>query len=442
MASLQKKGNGWYCQILHHGKRHTIAIGAVPEVEARAKVAQLDYLLLRLKQRLIELPAGIGIADFLRHDGRPTVDRPAIAERQVLTLAAFRDRYLETHRPSLEPRTIQGIELHFRHLIGALGERFPVRELKLADLQGFVEGRSRTKVRGKVISPATIRKEIISLRTAWNWGARMGLVEGRFPHDGLRYPKADEKPPFQTRAEIERRIAAGGLAKAQVAELWESLYLQAAEIASLLDAVRAGAAHPWIYPLICMAAHTGARRSELQRMQLTDLDLDGGAILIREKKRVKGKRSTRHAPLTPTLAAALRDWLAAHPGGNSLFCHEVEVPRSRNRSATTGHRGGDGRAKTVQGRLRTIKPREGRGTGPLSVHEIHDHFRRTLRDGGWAMVRGLHVLRHSMISCLAAAGVDQRIIDDIVGHTSDEMKRRYRHLTPQLKSQAVASVFG
>jgi integrase len=60
----------------------------------------------------------------------------------------------------------------------------------------------------------------------------------------------------------------------------------------------------------------------------------------------------------------------------------------------------------------------------------------------WSVVRGLHVFRHSLISCLAAAGVDQRIIDDIVGHTTEEMRRRYRHLTPQLKSQAVIAVFG
>jgi len=57
-------------------------------------------------------------------------------------------------------------------------------------------------------------------------------------------------------------------------------------------------------------------------------------------------------------------------------------------------------------------------------------------------VQDFHDLLHSMISCLAAAGIDQRVIDDIVGHTSDEMRKRYRHLTPQLKSQAVASVFG
>ena len=44
--------------------------------------------------------------------------------------------------------------------------------------------------------------------------------------------------------------------------------------------------------------------------------------------------------------------------------------------------------------------------------------------------------------CLAAAGVDQRIIDDMLGHVSPEMQRRYRHLTPELKSKAVAKVFG
>jgi hypothetical protein len=43
---------------------------------------------------------------------------------------------------------------------------------------------------------------------------------------------------------------------------------------------------------------------------------------------------------------------------------------------------------------------------------------------------------------MAAAGIDQRIIDDIVGHTSEEMRKRYRHLTPAVKSQAVTAVFG
>ena len=54
----------------------------------------------------------------------------------------------------------------------------------------------------------------------------------------------------------------------------------------------------------------------------------------------------------------------------------------------------------------------------------------------------MHTLRHSVASCLAAAGVDQRIIDDMLGHVSEEMRRRYRHLTTAAKEQAVAAVFG
>src|SRR5947209_10560610 len=122
MASLQQKGNGWYCQFLHHGKRHTFAVGSVSTEEAKAKAAQVDYLLLRLKQRLIELPPGVGIVDFVQYDGKPPasscVDEMSVTNgvtKSVATLTAFRDRYLATHRASLEPRTVDCIELHFRH---------------------------------------------------------------------------------------------------------------------------------------------------------------------------------------------------------------------------------------------------------------------------------------------------------------------------------------
>jgi integrase len=76
------------------------------------------------------------------------------------------------------------------------------------------------------------------------------------------------------------------------------VYLRAHEIAALLAIVRERAAHPWIYPIVCMAAHTGATRSELARMQVSDIDFAEGTVTIHEMKRVKGKRSTRTAPLT------------------------------------------------------------------------------------------------------------------------------------------------
>jgi hypothetical protein len=67
MASLQRKGDGWYCQFISSGKRHTFSIGRVTEAKAKAKGAQVEYLLMRLKQGLIALPPGIGVVEFMRH---------------------------------------------------------------------------------------------------------------------------------------------------------------------------------------------------------------------------------------------------------------------------------------------------------------------------------------------------------------------------------------
>jgi hypothetical protein len=193
MASVQRKGDRWYCQFCYRGGRHTFTIGKVSEAEAKAKSAQVEYLLLRLKQRLIELPPGVGIVDFIQFDGKPPTLGTATAPRR-LTFAAFRDCYLETHAESLEDRTLHTTKLHFKHLTRILGDGFPIRELKLADLQGYADRRSREKTaEGKRISPATIRKEIMTLRTAWNWGVNMEMVPGRYPSNGVRYRKTDEK---------------------------------------------------------------------------------------------------------------------------------------------------------------------------------------------------------------------------------------------------------
>jgi integrase len=271
---------------------------------------------------------------------------------------------------------------------------------------------------------------------------RLGLLSGNYPNRGLVYPKDDDLLPYQTREEIERQVAGGGLKSEEIDELWDALYLRPHEIAELLEHVRTHARHGWIYPLVCMAGHTGARRSELIRMLLSDVDFAGGSVLIREKKRLKGRRSTRRAPLTPLLRDALQSWLAVHPGGTSLFCQSGPVSHSKKRSRTTGHQHGEDRPTTLKGRLATVQFRKDMpGPVPLTVGECHDHFKQTLAGSKWEVVRGLHSLRRSVASCLAA-GVDQRIVDELLGHVSEEMRRRYRHLTPQVKSQAFLAVFG
>src|SRR5262249_50313714 len=147
----------------------------------------------------------------------------------------------------------------------------------------------------------------------------------------------------------------------------------------------------------------------------TDVDLTGGTVILREKKRVKGRRSTRTAPVTPKLAEVLREWLAVRPESPFLFCQSPPVTRSKTK-------------------------RE----GPTAVtkDEAQDHFQRTVADSKWQVLRGYHVLRHSFISALASQGVDQRVIDEVVGHQSEEQRKRYRHLYPGVMREAITRVFG
>ena len=71
MASLQESERQLLPVLLRYQRQAArLHHRPVTEAEAEAKAAQVDYLLMRLKQRLIELPPGIGIVEFVRHDGK------------------------------------------------------------------------------------------------------------------------------------------------------------------------------------------------------------------------------------------------------------------------------------------------------------------------------------------------------------------------------------
>jgi hypothetical protein len=48
MAALQKKGDTFYCQFCHQGRRHTVTVGRVSREEAEAFAGSADLILLRL----------------------------------------------------------------------------------------------------------------------------------------------------------------------------------------------------------------------------------------------------------------------------------------------------------------------------------------------------------------------------------------------------------
>jgi integrase len=316
---------------------------------------------------------------------------------------------------SLEESTLYGMRIHVKHLKRILGRNLAVDTMKAAHLQSYIEKRSQQKTRAKrPISPATIKKEIVTLRTMWNWTKNMGHIERAFPCRGLKYPKLEAKLPFRTLSELEERIARGGLPPEYQAKLLESVFLSLEELDELINHVSKTATPPFLYPMFLFAAHTGARRSELIRSEIDDIDFYSGTVMIRERKRVHGVKSTRLVPLSPLLESALRDWLKSHPGGIHTFCVR-DLERSKNRSPVPC---------------------------PISPDAVHDHFKRALRGSRFEKLRGWHVFRHSFCSNCAARGIDQRVINAWVGHQSEEMVQRYRHLLPRQSKESIELVFG
>jgi integrase len=440
MATILQQGDRYYCYFVHYGKRFSFPLGKVKRSEADAKADQVDYLLLRLKQGLLHVPPGMDIIQFLQSDGKPAADAPL--RRDETTLAFLRDAYFKSHDATLERSTVTGMAIHFRHLIATLGERFPLERLTLADLQRHADRRHRMLHRGRPIGPATIKKELVTLRTVWNWGRHFDFVEGSFPPlKRVTLAKVQEKPPFQTRQEIERQVALGGLDEAQTQALWQALYIRPNELAELLRFVKGQKRAPWLYPLVATAAYTGMRRSELIRAEIGDVDFNAMTLVVRERKRKRGERTTRRVSLLPALKAILQAWLKVHPGGRALFCHGEVVAHSKKRSELTGFVG-KGRPTTSHGRLAGVHRRLTVGTTPLTQSEVQDHFRRCLKGTKWEVLPGLHCLRHSFVSCLASSGCDQRIIDEFVGHQTDEQRQRYRHIFPEKKGDALRAAFG
>src|SRR5262249_36267720 len=178
------------------------------------------------------------------------------------TLGDLRSEYMELHSKVLDARTVNDMKGHWKHLERLLGKITETSTIVLGTLQTYVMARV-----GEGVEPATAKKEIVTLRTCWNWALRMGRLSDPFPNRGIRFPKGREKPPFMTFSEIEKRISAG-----ESQELWESVFLTRPEIEELLSCVELRALHPWVYPVFCFAAHTGARRGEILRALLTDVD--------------------------------------------------------------------------------------------------------------------------------------------------------------------------
>lgn len=406
MASLRlsKGGDGYLMIFRFGGKQFSRSIGTDDPKEAEARRKRVDATLHDLKTGKLPIPEDCpDVATFILSDGKATAGAKLVKHT---TLKELWDRYrAETPETAKEVTTRLTERIHFSHLFRHLGEQAAVPLLTTTNLQQYIAKRAKEDgIRGETIKARTIKKELATLRAVWNGFAVPHKIVKRdfYQQFGkLAYGKERSKPPFQTYEQIQRRIERNGLSVAQQANLWDSLFLDETEVEEVLSIVRqAAGSSAWLYPMALCAAHTGARRGELLRSEPHDFDMDTSTVQWREKKKNKDLEfNYRAVRMSSRLAATMEAWMDSGAASMVTF-------------------------------------------GNVTVKTAQTALKQVLAGTKYANIRGWHLFRHSLASILAVKGTDQRIIDATLGHSTEDMRRRYRHLFPSQQQAALDSIFG
>lgn len=416
MAWLEQRKNGNFhivCRL--GGKRCKRSLETDNKRRANRLIDNFEENQRLLKRGLLTAPQGVDLIDFLLSDGRTHSDDDGPTRIRLGELLATYMECMPTGALTFESMRVATI--HMNHFCRILGESQILSEISAKLLQRYVSSRSRQSgVRGRPLSPTTIKKELSTFNTIWSWAQRNGYVDYDMPKRDLKFPRQQERPPFQTWDQIEHQVSRGNLDDDAQYELWDCLYLTLAEMQSFLEHIENASVESYLYPMCTIAVYTGARRSELCRSREQDFDFDAGILAIREKKRVKARTTFRHVPLTIQLSEIIKNWFATK--APSVFTFPANGTSARKWS----------RARWEL-------------SDTIAPDDASELLNSTLQHSKWQRLRGWHVFRHSFISLCASKGVDQRMIDSWVGHQTDEMRRRYTHLFPNSQQDALSQVF-
>jgi integrase/recombinase XerD len=77
------------------------------------------------------------------------------------------------------------------------------------------------------------------------------------------------------------------------------------------------------------------------------------------------------------------------------------------------------------------------GAGPISRTSLQSAFGRARKQSGLHKRAHVHTLRHSYATHLLEDGVNLRLIQVYLGHTSARTTQLYTHLTPEVRQTAV-----
>lgn len=420
MAKLNLIGNFYHVRFCFKGITRRYALKTSNLEDAKNEKNKIEDTIYQIKMGRLIVPEDCQDVHYFVFTGGKETDRQVPA---CLTLKDIWNGYFESI-PSDSRDSINTERTHIKHFIEILNNK-NIRAITFNDLQEYINTRIKEEGnRGKTTSTRTIRKEMDTFKGIWNnYALPRKLVSVSFELTFVakfNFGKESPKAKFQTWEQIENQISRGNLKENEAEFLWDGLFLDLSQIKELLDFVKKSKdSRKWIYPMFLFAAHTGARRSELLRSQIQDWDFQNKTVSIREKKRDKDKDyTTRDVHLTDELAQVMKCWI-----------NEIEESRfvfSENGKPLT-----KANAANVFAKKYYFSKRR-------NQRVLRKYFFKNTK---WEVLRGWHIFRHSLASNLANAGVDPRLIDEMLGHQTEEMRKRYQHMFPQKQKAAINLLF-
>lgn len=408
MASLGSKGGVFLVRFWYAGRQYKKSLKTRSQSDAQAAMKIVEVTLHRLLTGQIVVPEETDPGDFIVSGGTLTAPKPKKKSVELAaplpTYSQLVEAYLEYQKVHLAATYHYSQAIHLRHLKKHLGARadHPCECITQNHLDCFLQ------MRMKVRDAQTVCRERNTIRQFFKWTVAKKHLRVS-PADGLERIKAGaDLPPFRTIAEIERILERGGLAETEQANLWNCIYLSPAEIGEVLATVRANATDEASYMLHALPAYTGMRRGEALRLRWIDVDFENGRITARSRKQSRARKETaRQIDIHPDLRRELLAWRTKRPKGQFVLC-------------------------------------DGCSLEPFHADKANRLFWQPMRGTKWCLDSkknwfkvSFHVYRHSFVSNLAAIGVDQRVIDEWTGHTTEAMRRRYRHLFPMNRKSAI-----
>lgn len=403
MAHLTEKRGTFHVRFRWGGRHYRRTLRTKTRPEAEAQFYTIKATISRLALGHLVIPAEVDPGDFIVSGGLLTAPLRAVPADDVPTLRSLIEEF-KTTRYTVAPSTLSTEKTHLSHLSNSLTAKLdkPCNQVIQRDLDRHLFERSQAVVAD------TVSKERATIGQLFRWAVEQGYLASSPAAKLARIKGAAERPPFRTMAEIQTIMDRGGLGEDEALDLWECLYLAPAEIACLLDLVRDRANMDFGSLLHAIPAYTGMRRGEVMRLKWQDVDFDRDFIIARSRKQSRQSREVaRQIDLHPELRAILLEWRARRPKGQLVVCRHEDLKQ-------------------------------------LDSNTANRYFYQPLLGTHWCLSRrkryfkiGFHTYRHSFASNLAAASVDQRLIDEFMGHQTEAMRKRYRHLFPHKRREAI-----